>query len=288
MARTPDDYPNLGRSVRGRSAEAEELIALPPPGAPATDPPTRTPAAYSRLYWVNSDAGEIQRSNLDGSQVQTIVSGLEEPTGIALDVGSGKVYWTEWGSVKRSNLDGSQIESLGTAWGSDIALDVTEGKTYLAYWTGTIYRTGLGGSPVETLVSEAGASEAIALDLSRGKMYWGGWRGEEIRRADLDGSQLETIVTGADRPHDLAVDEAGGKLYWASNAGVQRANLDGSQVEALFTENSMGIALDLAGGKIYWSEWIADRIRRANLDGSQVQTIVTGLEWPRDVALLHE
>ena len=44
---------------------------------------------------------------------------------------------------------------------------------YLANWGEIIYRTGLGGSPVETLVSDAGASEVIALDLSRGKMYWG-------------------------------------------------------------------------------------------------------------------
>ena len=87
------------------------------------------------------------------------------------------------------------------------------------------------------------------------------------------------------RARDLSVDEAGGKLYWASDAGVQRANLDGSQVEILFSEQSMGLALDLDGGKIYWSEWIEERIRRANLDGSQVETIVTGLEWPRDIAL---
>ena len=296
-ARAAEDSPNLARSDRRRSAEAAAPRpaadtdarvpgASPPPGTPATDPPATTPAAYSRLYWVDYDAGEIQRSNLDGSQVQTIVSGLESPEGIALDVGSGKVYWTEQRGVKRSNLDGSQIESLGTASGSDIALDVTEGKTYLAYWTEKIYRTGLGGSPVETLVNEAGASEVIALDLSRGKMYWGGWRGEEIRRANLDGSQIETIVTGVEAAQDLAVDEAGGKLYWASRAGVQRANLDGSQVETLFTVSSYGIALDLAAGKIYWSEWqIEERIRRANLDGSQIQTIVTGLEWPQDVAL---
>ena len=240
---------------------------------------------YRMLYWADSDAGKIQRANLDGSEVQTIVSGLEDPEGIALDAVGWKIYWTEWGSVKRANLDGSQIESLGTVWGSDIALDVAGGTSYLANWKETIYRTGLGGSPVETLVTEAGASEAIALDLRRGKMYWGGWRGEEISRSDLDGSQVEIIVTGVDRVRDLEVDESWGKLYWASDTGVQRANLDGSQVETLFSENSMGIALDLGGGKIYWTEWIEERIRRANLDGSQVQTIVTGLEWPRDIAL---
>ena len=168
-------------------------------------------STYRILYWADSEAGKIQRANLDGSEVQTIVSGLEDPEGIALDVGSGKIYWTEWESVKRANLDGSQIESLGTVWGSDIALDVAEGKSYLANWKETIYRTGLGGSPVETLVTEAGASEAITLDLSKGKMYWGGWRGEEIRRADLDGSQVEIIVTGVDRVRDLAVDEGCGQ-----------------------------------------------------------------------------
>ena len=68
-------------------------------------------------------------ANLDGSEVQTMVSGLEDPEGIAVDVDGGQVYWTEWGSVKRANLDGSQIESLGTVWGSDIALDVTGEKT---------------------------------------------------------------------------------------------------------------------------------------------------------------
>ena len=113
-------------------------------------------STYSMLYWTDTGAGKIQRANLDGSEVQTIVSGLEDPEGIALNGGGGKIYWTEWGKTQRANLDGSQVESLGTVWGSDIALDVTGGKSYLANWRETIYRTGLGGSPTETLVTEAG------------------------------------------------------------------------------------------------------------------------------------
>ena len=116
-------------------------------------------------------------------------------------------------------------------------------------------------------------------------MYWGGWRGDKIRRANLDGSQVEIIISGLDYVHDFAIDESGGKLYWAEGVGVRRANLDGSQVETLFTVNTNGIALDLGAGKIYWTAWISDRIRRANLDGSQVETLVTGLDWPRDIAL---
>ena len=158
---------------------------------------------------------------------------------------------------------------------------MSAGKIYLSDWRGTIYRTGLGGSPVETLVFVDRAEGPIGLDLSRGKMYFGE---EQVWRANLDGSQVEVIVR-LNSTRDFEVDESGGKLYWASNGGIGRANLDGSQVETLFTENSFGLALDLGAGKIYWTAWIDDEIQRANLDGSQVETIVVGLRWPKDIAL---
>ena len=227
--------------------------------------------------------GTIQRANLDGSQVETIISGLDDPQGIALDVDGSKIYWTESERVGRANLDGSQIQTLGTTTGGDLDLDVAQGKIYLANWHGVIYRTGLSGSPVEILVSNAGSSEVIALDLIRGKMYWAGWRGSTLKWANLDGSEVETIVSGLDRVHDIDIDEGGGKIYWTGWDGVLRANLDGSQVETLFTETSEGVAVDGGGGKIYWTE--KDRVRRANLDGSEVETIVSGLDDAEDIAL---
>ena len=38
----------------------------------------------SRLYWTDGETGTIQRANLDGSQVETIVAGLDTPSDIAL------------------------------------------------------------------------------------------------------------------------------------------------------------------------------------------------------------
>ena len=83
---------------------------------------------------------KIQRANLDGSDVQDLVTqGLRYPYGIALDVEGGKMYWTDLGTdkIQRANLDGSNIEDLVTRTqglrGPDgIALDVTGGKMY---WT---------------------------------------------------------------------------------------------------------------------------------------------------------
>ena len=73
------------------------------------------------MLWVARCIGQIlarkkiQRANLDGSHIEDLVTqGLEGPTGIALDVVGGKMYWTDSGTekIQRANLDGSHIEDL--------------------------------------------------------------------------------------------------------------------------------------------------------------------------------
>ena len=65
--------------------------------------------------------GKVQRANLDGSNIETLITELEAPFGIALNVDGGKMYWTEADmdvpgryKVQRANLDGSNIETLVT------------------------------------------------------------------------------------------------------------------------------------------------------------------------------
>ena len=47
-----------------------------------------------KMYWTDTIADRIQRANLDGSRVETLVTGVDAPKGIALDLGRGKMYWT--------------------------------------------------------------------------------------------------------------------------------------------------------------------------------------------------
>ena len=73
------------------------------------------------MYWtINSDSprGKIQRANLDGSNIEDLVTGLRYSDGIALDVSGGKMYWTNVNvdTIQRANLDGSNIETLSTFW----------------------------------------------------------------------------------------------------------------------------------------------------------------------------
>ncbi len=252
------------------------------------------PAANPVLYWTDWGTDKIQRADLDGSNIEDLVTsadGLEDPWGLALDVAGGKMYWTDWSTdkIQRANLDGSNIEDLVTSaggrkdpWG--LALDVAGGRMY---WTDRdrIHRANLDGSNVEDLVSRGLRNPSgLALDLSGGRMYWADSATRKIQRANLDGSNVEDLVVGnLDNAIGLALDVIGGKMYWADHdtRGIHRANLDGSNVEDLVTSGLVapdGLALDVIGGKMYWADGETRKVQRANLDGSNVEDLFTGAD----------
>lgn len=204
-----------------------------------------------KIYWTDMSAGDIQRANLDGSNVEVILEGgIRGPESIALDVVAGKMYWTDWngdtGKIQRSDLDGSNSETLvvGLNRPGEIALDPVAGKMYYtdSYFT--------------------------ALRFSDD------FFSARIMRADLDGSNAETVLSIMELvddvsvpfwdilpPYqDIALDLSKGKMYWAGGSGIGRANLDGSNVETILERwfklrGPESIALDVAAGKMYWTEW---------------------------------
>ena len=260
---------------------------------------------YRKMYWVDRWKAKVQRANLDGSQVEDLViTGLEEPTDLALDLNTGKMYWSDrlTGKIQRANLDGSGIEDLVTGR-SDIwslALDLAGGKIYWASssWRRPgILRSNLDGSHIEELVTTGFRTpKGLALDVAGHKMYWTDENTNKIQRANLDGSNVEDLITsGLGGPWGLALDLAKGNMYWAdwTTHKIQRANLDGSKVEDLITrpDNTAAVVLVPSVGRMYWTEgeWSPvsmGRILRANLDGSEVEVLVSsGLQVPKGLAL---
>ncbi len=39
-----------------------------------------------KMYWINRGTDKIQRANLDGTNVRDIITGLNDPSGLALDI----------------------------------------------------------------------------------------------------------------------------------------------------------------------------------------------------------
>ncbi len=254
-----------------------------------------TASGLLKIYWTDRGTDKIQRSNLDGSEVEDVVTGLTDPAGLVVDAAEGKIYWTDWGTdkIQRANLDGSQVEDVLTELGDPyaLALDASGGRIYWTEWDpDKIRRANLDGSEVEDLVTGLTDPAGLALDLAGERIYWTDWGSDKIQRAKLNGSQVEDLVTELTDPAGLALDLAEGKMYWTDwgSDKIQRANLDGSQVEDLVTEvaSPWSLALDVAGRKVYWSDDGTDKIQRANLDGSQVEDLVDqGLDAPRGIAL---
>ncbi|MDE0682597.1 MAG: DUF4955 domain-containing protein, partial [Candidatus Poribacteria bacterium] len=245
------------------------------------------PSANSKIYWSDNGTDKIQRANIDGSNVEDLVTRptLSAPVGIALDISGGKMYWIDetTDKIQRSNLDGSSIEDLittGLDLPSGIALDISSSKMYwMDRGIDKIQRANIDGSNVEDLVTGLTAPRGIALDISGGKMYWVDNVTDKIQRANLNGTGVEDLVTGVTDPRGIALDISGGKMYWVDNGAdkIQRANLNGTGVEDLVTgvTDPRGIALDISGGKMYWVDNGADKIQRANLNGTGVEDLVT-------------
>ncbi|MCL2447660.1 MAG: DUF5050 domain-containing protein [Polyangiaceae bacterium] len=237
--------------------------------------------ASGYVYWTlmgnpSANDGAVMRSNLDGSNVTTLVpaGGTFTPKQMKLDVAGGKMYWSdrEGMRVMRANLDGSNVEAL-----------VTTGQTDA------------------DRMDESRWCVGVALDLAGGYIYWSqkgpadGGVGS-LRRAHLEipGGQtsvnrtdIEVLYDKLPEPIDIDVDLGAGSIYWTDRADntLSRAPIEipaGStadtrtdrQILVTGIATAIGVALDLARGKVYYTSGAGGALGRANLDGTGNESLI--------------
>ena len=164
-----------------------------------------------KIYLTNS-WGKVQRLNFNGSNFQTnLITGLQMPKHLTLDVRRGKIYWTEQtgdrtGKIRRANLDGTNVELVKdlTSVPRGITVDNVNGKIYLANAYGKIQRLNLNGSNFQrNLITDLESPAGIAVDAVNRKLYW--TEKGSIRRANLNGKNIENIVSGLNSPANIAL-----------------------------------------------------------------------------------
>jgi len=64
------------------------------------------------IYWTDVETGRIGRCKIDGTGLTWLITGLASPTGIAVDIRGGKLYWSDGAGIHRTNLDGSGQELI--------------------------------------------------------------------------------------------------------------------------------------------------------------------------------
>jgi DNA-binding beta-propeller fold protein YncE len=130
---------------------------------------------HGKVYWTKNDApSNISRANLDGTSLETFLSGpaagqsFGSLFGIAVDAADGTIYFSDESAsrIYRSNLDGSSV------------VDIT---------------------PASVIVLRP---HGLALDLSAGQLYWAQNGG--IGRLDLDLSAAKLFAVPSN-PLNLAV-----------------------------------------------------------------------------------
>ena len=271
----------------------------------------------AKIYWTESD--KIRRANLNGTNVENVLTNDDLIRDIALDLQNHKIYWIGQGhSIKRANLDGTGIETIYNpqVLNADkverihspvtITLDTSAKKIYWgnmwAPWGMT--RADFDGSNIEdiTILPVDGGvfnirvdAEDIQLDVKAGKIYFQDSLNDNIARVDMDGSNYKNLPLNMIHHDKIALDLQNRKMYSThiSRGQIRRTSLDGDNKEALLEKLNYpnNIALDLRSHKMYWVETefaqgtSKSKIQRANLDGSNVTDILTGLNYVAGIAL---
>ena len=170
--------------------------------------------ADNKLYWIDSTQGRIHSADLNGENITTIIE-LDDIKDIALDAEGGKLYFSDLFAIRRVNLDGTNVEIILTGWGTFRTkgiggIAVADGKIY---WTeqlvwyrasGNIHRANLNGTNIETLATPLGRPTGIAVDTLNGKVYWANSYGG-IQRMDINGGEIENVVYGITAPGGIAL-----------------------------------------------------------------------------------
>jgi hypothetical protein len=195
-----------------------------------------------KLYWCDREGMRVMRSNLDGSDIETLVeTGQGEPdrldatkwcVGITVDVERRQMYWTQKGP---DNAGQGRIFRAST--------EIANGES-------AVKRT-----DIEVLFDGLPEPIDLNLDLNRRMLYWTDRgdppRGNTVNRASMDidlkknRPAPEVLLTHLMEGIGIALDLKGERMFLTDLAGsVYSANLDGSDKKTLLylQGNLTGIA----------------------------------------------
>ncbi|HET9958116.1 MAG TPA: hypothetical protein VFQ61_26655 [Polyangiaceae bacterium] len=210
-------------------SESTSIIAT---GDTFTPKQIQVDASGGKLYWADREGMRIQRADLDGSALETLVtvaSGAAARSdashfcvGIAIDPEGGYLYWTQKGDATASN------GSIRRAH-----LEIPQGQT-------DIDRT-----DVEILFEGVSEPIDLAIDPVAGYLYWTSRGDNTVNRAGLEVPDGETAATRRDRevlvpnveePIGISLGPTGENLYFTNLAGtIGRYDLNTGTYEDVLT-----------------------------------------------------
>jgi sugar lactone lactonase YvrE len=191
-----------------------------------------------KLYWSDREGMRVMRSNLDGSNIETLVETgqgdadrldvLKYCVGIAVDAERGQFYWTQKGP---GNAGRGRIFRANT--------EIPEGQSAARR------------SDIELLFDGLPEPIDLQLDLDNRMMYWTDRgdppRGNTVNRASMDGDPMkrqspEILITHLMEGIGIALDLKGERMFFTDLGGsIYSAKLNGSdKKELLYMQGNLG------------------------------------------------
>jgi sugar lactone lactonase YvrE len=215
--------PNLDDgSIERADIDGKNRKIIVPPGGTFTPKQLQLDKKNGKLYWCDREGMRVMRSNLDGSQVETLVeTGRGDAdrrdqnrwcVGITIDPEREQIYWTQKGP---DNGEQGRIFRAGI----EIPKGETAGKR----------------SDIEVFFDHLPEPIDLELDRKNRVLYWTDRgdppRGNTVNRASIDAKPQapEIVVTHLMEGIGIALDVPGNRMFVTDFAGsIYSASLDGS------------------------------------------------------------
>jgi hypothetical protein len=222
-------WTNMGSSVSANDGSIERADldgknrkVIVPEGVTFTPKQIQLDKPNGRLYWCDREGMRVMRSNLDGSQIETIIEAgrgdadrrdqTKWCVGITIDPECKQIYWTQKGP---DNGERGRIFRAG--------IEIPRGETPSKR------------SDVQVFFDRLPEPIDLELDLKTRALYWTDRgdppRGNTVNRASIDAKPQapEILITHLMEGIGIALDVANDRMFVTDFAGsVYSAKLDGS------------------------------------------------------------
>jgi DNA-binding beta-propeller fold protein YncE len=225
-------------SIERADLDGKNRRVIVPRGATHTPKQIHLDKKSGKLYWCDREGMRVMRSNLDGSQIETLVeTGRSDAdrrdqtrwcVGITIDPERKQIYWTQKGP---DNGEQGRILRAG--------VEIPKGETAAKR------------SDVEVFFDRLPEPIDLELDRKNRVLYWTDRgdppRGNTVNRASIDAKPQapEIVLTHLMEGIGIALDVPGNRMFVTDFAGsVYSARLDGSgERNFLFAQGNLtGIA----------------------------------------------
>src|SRR5213593_905281 len=230
-------WTNMGNPIKNDGSiervdlDGKNRTTIIPEGATFTPKQLHLEKESGKLYWCDREGMRVMRSNLDGSDIETLVDtskGDARPgadltkwcVGITVDPDRGKIYWTQKGP-----------DDAGKGRIFRTKIDIPNGET-------AANRT-----DIELLFDGLPEPIDLELDLKNRLIYWTDRgdppRGNTVNRASIDADFTkhptpDILLTHLMEGIGIALDFKGDRMFLTDLAGtIYSAKLDGSEKKPL-------------------------------------------------------